>query len=107
MTNRRAFLAVLAIGVLALLQLRHAPVLAVPAGTLHYPDLQTIVPLNSFAINRPTSTTRELRYTHHSTNFGDGPLEVRPQYDPTTDTARAFQRIYTHDASGAWTVAAE
>jgi hypothetical protein len=80
---------------------------AAPAGTVHYPDLQTILPLNSFVIAQPTSTTRELRYTHHSANLGDGPLEVRPQYDPTTDTSRAFQRLYTHDAAGNWMLAAE
>ena len=56
---------------------------------------------------RPTPGTREFRYTHRTANLGDGPLEVRMQYDPVTDTSRPFQRLYTHNAAGTWSVSRE
>src|SRR5713226_7842254 len=64
---------------------------AAPAGTVHYPDLQSVVPLTGFFIENPSPTTRLLSYTHIIPNIGDGPFEIRPAYDPTTDTARGFQ----------------
>jgi hypothetical protein len=82
-------------------------VAAAPAGSVHLPDLHTLIPVNEISIVRPTSATREFRYTHITANLGDGPFEVRPQYDPTTDTARGFQRLYTHDSGGAWSLASE
>ena len=89
-----------------LAQIQHR-VAAAPANTLHYPDLQAIMPPAGFVIVNPTTTTRELRYTHREANLGDGPLVVRMQYDPATDTSRPFQQIYTHNASGTWSLAAE
>src|ERR1700736_1350303 len=80
---------------------------AAHAGTTHLPDMQAFVPLNEITIATPAPGTRELRYTHRGANLGDGPLEVRPLYDPTTDTAFAFQRIYTHDAAGNWSIVSE
>src|SRR5262245_44650967 len=80
---------------------------AAPSGTIHYPDLQAIIPLDSFSGNQPTPTTRELRYTHRVANLGDGPLELQPTYNPATDSARAVQRLYTHDASGTWSIVSE
>jgi hypothetical protein len=90
--------------VVALTQLRLA---AAPAGTVHLPDLHTYIPTSEILIVRPTSTTRSFRYTHITGNIGDGPFEVRPEYDPATDTARGFQRLYTHDAGGTWSVVLE
>jgi hypothetical protein len=107
MADWRRFLSLSALLILGLALAMAGHLRAAPAGTVHYPDLQTILPSSSFIIANPTPATRELRYTHHSANLGDGPLEVRPQYDPTTDTARAFQRLYTHDASGNWILSAE
>ena len=78
---------------------------AAPAGTIHYPDLQVVVPLDSFSIILNSPTTREFRYTHNQVNVGDGPFELRLDYDPVNDLARAFQRIYTHDASTVWSIA--
>ena len=107
MTNWRKLLPAAGVGLILVALLLGRGLHAAPAGTIHYPDLQTIIPLDSFSVGQPSATTRELRYTHHSANLGDGPLEVRPQYDPATDTARAFQRLYTHDAAGNWSLAAE
>jgi hypothetical protein len=80
---------------------------AAPAGTLHLPDLHTFIPVNEISIVRPTATTREFRYTHMTANIGDGPFEVRPLYDPATDTARGFQRLWTHDSAGNWSLVSE
>ena len=32
---------------------------------------------------------------------------MRPQYDPSTDTARGFQRLHTHNAAGTWSLVSE
>ncbi len=80
---------------------------AAPAGTIHYPDLQVVIPLDSFSIVVTSPTTREFRYTHNQVNVGDGPFELRLDYDPVSDLARAFQRIYTHDASTVWSILSE
>jgi hypothetical protein len=76
-------------------------------GAIQYPDLQAVIPLDSLVIGQPTATTRELQYTHHIANLGDGPLEIRPQYNPATDTAQGFQSLYTRDASGNWSLVSE
>jgi hypothetical protein len=80
---------------------------AAPAGTVHYADLQSVIPLDQFSIVQTSPTTREFRYTHIISNLGDGPLDIRPEYDPATDTARGFQRLYTHDATGTWSIVDE
>src|SRR6266403_1272122 len=99
--RRRRFaadlLALCAIAGLLVLSPADLRLTAAPAGTLHYPDMQTILPLvnggpyplsGGFTIVRPTPTTREFRYTHRTANLGDGPLELRMQYDAVTDTSR-------------------
>ena len=80
---------------------------AAPEGTVHYPDLQVVVPPDSFSIILNSPTTREFRYTHNQVNVGDGPFELRLDYDPVNDLAKAFQRIYTHDASTVWSILGE
>jgi beta-lactam-binding protein with PASTA domain len=100
-----AFLLILT--ALAWSTLTNPPLTAAPAGSVHYPDLQTVLPPGLFSIVRPTPATRELRYTHENFNLGDGPLEVRLEYDPATDTARPFQRLYTHDEAGDWSLVSE
>ena len=52
---------------------------AAPAGTTHYPDLQTVIPTTAFSVVQGTDG-REFRYTHLVYNAGPGPLEVQPQY---------------------------
>jgi hypothetical protein len=66
---------------------------AASAGTVHHADLQSVIPLDQFSIVQTSPTTREFRYTHIISNLGDGPLDIRPEYDPATDTARGFQRL--------------
>jgi hypothetical protein len=74
---------------------------AAPAGTIHYPDLETIIPTQDFRIVT-VGGQKQLQFSHHVFNTGPGPLEIRPSYDPATDTATGHQRIYTHGPSLGW-----
>lgn len=76
----------------------------VAAAVIAYPDLQMQVPTAEIAIGYPTSTTRELRYTHITWNAGAGPLEIRPNYDPATGIAHPSQALYSANGTG-WTLA--
>lgn len=78
-----------------------APGTAAPADTPHPPDLQTIIPTESFSIvDSPAG--REFRYTHLVYDNGPGPLEIQPTYDEITGGYRGTQEIFSHDASGHW-----
>ncbi|MDN5795648.1 MAG: Ig-like domain-containing protein [Intrasporangium sp.] len=81
-----------------------APSAAAPAGTVHYPDLQNIIPTGDMSIHG-SGPDREFRYTHLLYNGGDGPLEIQPQYNNASGTYQGVQRVYTHDASGTWSIA--
>jgi hypothetical protein len=73
------------------------------AGTTHLPDLQTIVPLDSFSVVKGTEGP-EFRYTHLVYNNGPGPLEVQPQYNQASGTYQGMQQLFTHNASGVWSL---
>src|SRR4051812_24945843 len=77
---------------------------AAPAGTTHYPDLQTIIPTNSFSIVNGTAG-REFRYTHLVYSAGPGPLEVQPSYNGASGNYTGEQLFFTHDSAGAWSLA--
>jgi hypothetical protein len=79
---------------------------AAPPGTVHYPDLFNVIPPGDFQI-AVVSGQRELRYTHNIFNGGDGPLEIRPVFDSATGTAQGFQRLFTHDSAGNWSLVSE
>jgi Big-like domain-containing protein/lysyl oxidase len=76
---------------------------AAPAGTTHYPDLQTVIPTNSFSVVQGDAG-REFRYTHLVYNAGPGPLEIEPQYSPSSGNYQGQQALYTHNAAGAWSL---
>jgi hypothetical protein len=78
--------------------------LAAPAGTTHYPDLQTVIPTNSFSVVTGTDG-REFRYTHLVYNAGPGPLQIQPQYNEASGSYQGQQRLYTHNASNQWSLA--
>ncbi len=79
--------------------------LTVPvAAVIAYPDLQMEVPTSEIAIAHPTPTTRELIYSHVTWNAGTGPLEIRPNYDPSTGIAHPSQALYYANGTG-WTFA--
>jgi hypothetical protein len=75
--------------------------LAAPAGTTHYPDLQTVIPTNSFSVVQGTDG-REFRYTHLVYNAGPGPLEIQPQYSDASGSYQGRQLLFTHNASNQW-----
>lgn len=68
-----------------------------------YPDMQVQTPINSFSIGKLTSSTREFRFSHITWNSGDGPLEIRPNYNPSTNVSQGYQRLYTRNSSGGLT----
>jgi hypothetical protein len=76
---------------------------AAPAGTTHYPDLQTVIPTDSFSVVQG-ATGREFRYTHLVYNAGLGPLEIEPQYNQASGNYQGQQALYTHNASGTWSL---
>src|SRR6476620_4282997 len=82
-----------------------SPSAASPAGTTHYPDLQTVIPTTSFSIVNGTGGP-EFRYTHYVYNAGPGPLEVQPAYSEASGNYQGTQKLFTHDAAGTWSLAA-
>ena len=102
----RRICAVTALAVLALLltAVGGPTVVAAPAGEIHAPNLQTVIPLDSFSIVQ-TPTGREFRYTHLVYNAGPGPLEVQPSYDQASGGYRGTQLLFTHNPAGAWSQA--
>lgn len=77
---------------------------AAPAPTLEPPNLQTIVPTNSFSVVDDNGV-REFRYTHLIYDAGPGPLEIQPSYDSASGQYHGTQLIYAKDSSGNWTLA--
>ena len=78
----------------------------------HYPDLRTLEPSDLHIARQCTllilgTCRRSLRFSNTVWNAGDGRLEMRPQNNAQTGRTTAYQRIFTHDATGAWSVAEE
>jgi hypothetical protein len=74
-----------------------------PAGTTHYPDLQTVIPTNAFSVINGTDG-REFRYTHLVYNAGPGPLEIQPTYSQSSGNYTGQQELFTHNASNQWSM---
>jgi hypothetical protein len=70
--------------------------------TIAYPNLRVEVPTNDISISSPSPSTRTLDFTHITWNAGAGPLEIRPQYNPSTGTAQATQALYTLTGTSTW-----
>jgi hypothetical protein len=99
----RYFLLVLLSVLLAgLLPVAHAA----PATPIKYPDLRSLIPPSDLAVAYE-SGRKVLHFTHVIFNAGEGPLEIRPEYDPATDMASGFQRLYTVDDTGKLVLAQE
>jgi hypothetical protein len=79
------------------------PAHANPAGSVHLPDLRTVIPDDGFGIaDGPDGP--ELRYTHLVYNAGAGPLRIQPAYSEAAGTYLGEQELTTHDSSGNWSV---
>ena len=74
------------------------------AGSPHYPDLQTLPPSDVRVQRDRVTGTRELRFSNTVANLGQGRLEVMPVNYASTGVTEAYQRVYTHDVSGAWSI---
>ena len=80
---------------------------AYTAGQEHYPDLQTLKP-SELRITKTCSLyglggcKRFLRFSNTAWNSGNGRFEMRPQNNASTGKTTAYQRVYSHDASGSW-----
>jgi hypothetical protein len=72
------------------------------AGTPHNPDLQTLKPSDIRLQRDRTTGQKHLRFSNTIANLGQGALELRPVNSAANGTTDAYQRIYTHDAGGAW-----
>ncbi|HVF77579.1 MAG TPA: lysyl oxidase family protein [Solirubrobacteraceae bacterium] len=93
------------------LTLPSSPAAAHPAGAEHHPDLQTLKP-SELRITRTCgyfvfNCKRYLRFSNIVGNYGHGRLEMRPQNNGNTGKTAAYQRIYSHDATGRWYLARE
>jgi hypothetical protein len=74
-----------------------SPATALPAKTPHYPDLITLKPTG---VRLDTSGgLRRLFFSNTIGNEGDGPLELRPENNASTQTTDAIQEIYSHPAT--------
>ena len=74
------------------------------AGTPHYPDLQTLVPTDVHIQKERSTGARYLRFSNTIANLGQGRLEVMPINNAVTGLTDAYQRVYTHNASGGWLI---
>ncbi len=75
---------------------------AAASAVVNPPDLQTIIPTNSFSMVN-TARAREFRYTHLV--YNNGPGTAGDPAVPTTDASadyRGTQQIFTHNAAGNW-----
>ena len=70
------------------------------------PDLRTLSPKQIYiryayvcSNNVCTFTGRELRFSNTVWNGGQGPLELRGEYNPASGKTRVWQRIYSTDGS--------
>jgi Domain of unknown function (DUF4082)/Bacterial Ig domain/Fibronectin type III domain/Lysyl oxidase len=71
------------------------------AAPIAYPELQVLMPTKEIAIIH-TETTRTLEFSHITWDAGEGPLEIRPQYNSATGISQGYQALYTMPSPGVW-----
>ncbi len=71
------------------------------ARKIAYPDLQVLMPANDISIVHKSSK-RLLEFTHITSDLGEGPLEMRPVYNPETGISQGYQGLYTETSPGVW-----
>jgi hypothetical protein len=77
------------------------------AGTAHLPDLVTLPPSELRLETNRQAGTKTLRFSNAVANLGRGRLEVRPVNNPANGTTVGYQRVYTHDGAGNWSLQSE
>ena len=82
-----------------------AALLLVPAAAsarkIAYPDLTILMPTNEISIVHK-SAKKLLMFTHITSDQGEGPLEMRPAYNPETGISQGYQALYTENTPGSW-----
>lgn len=78
---------------------------AAPAAAVAPPDLRILVPTDLISIGLDGSGSRELRFTHVTTDFGPGPFEIDPHYHAKTGVSTFSQALYRRDGHGGWELA--
>jgi hypothetical protein len=77
------------------------------ANTPHYPDLVTQAPSGVKITTDKATGKKLLKFTNTIANLGTGRFELRPENDAGSGTTVAYQRIWTHDAVGDWSLDSE
>ena len=80
------------------------------AGTVntpHYPDLVTQTPTGLRITTDKSTGQRLLKFSNTIANLGNGRFELRPQNDAGSGLTTAYQRLWTHDALGDWSLYSE
>jgi len=77
------------------------------AGTPHYPDLVTQSPTGLKITTDKSTGQKLLKFSNTIANLGNGRFELRPVNDPGNGTTVAYQRLWTHDGVGDWSLYSE
>ena len=72
-----------------------------------YPDLQIREPSFLRVSSKPSDGTKRLRFETIIWNSGSGPMELRPENREEEASTYAFQRLYTRDNTGEFTLVRE
>src|SRR5713101_127617 len=76
--------------------------IANPAGTIHYPDLQTLPP-SDVGVYHDQSTGKKLfRFSNTIANLGEGPLTLIPRNNLAKGGTDAYQVLWSHDQYNNW-----
>jgi hypothetical protein len=77
-----------------------------PAGAdaITLPELQVLVPTASISIGtNPSTSHRQLQFTHITWDAGTGPFAIQPTFDASTGLSSVSQVLY-HQSSSGWAV---
>ena len=77
------------------------------ANTPHYPDLVTQTPTGVRITTDKATGKKLLKFSNTIANLGTGRFELRPQNDAGSGITTAYQRVWTHDAVGDWSLDSE
>ena len=89
-----------ALGLIAALAVLLVPAPA-SARKIAYPDLQVLMPKEDISIIKKGGK-KMLEFTHITSDLGEGPLEMRPVYNPETGVSQGYQALYTETSPGVW-----
>ena len=77
------------------------------SGVPHYPDLVTQTPSGVRITSDKATGQRLLKFSNAIANVGNGRFELAPSHDANSGVTTAYQRIWTHDGAGTWSIQSE